>query len=360
MLFDNQEEKKVKKLLGRKKRKSLKRDSNEISEDYKKRVVDKLSPIQNIFLSGKDIKSIKDIVENWRHISNSPFWKHNYLYTIVENFFYIYLQEKYKRTKGVAIIFGKSKFLIGLTNFINLSLNLTYNKPISTQYRKITTDTNLYKNLDKFLKDPNVNLIVIPFCTRDERGSSGHAVVFMINKYLKTIEYYDSNGSELYTNKKYPKYRYIIDGYYAMREWFLSSDWYIRDGYNFLEVYETNPRYGIQYYGDGSIMDKILPRKFHKIGWCMIYSLMIIHYRIYYYKIDPLLLQKKLLEEISKNRSTSDMGINTVEFLLNYLVYISEKVNQPEFLEKMQKSYPEYFPSMLKKIYIKRHTLPYI
>lgn len=330
----------------------LKRGSNETSFEYIERLNQDLSPIQKVLLSGDEL-SLSDIIAAWNKPTISPFWKNRWIYNNIELFFYIYLQEKYKTTKKVAILFGNSRWFI---NYRFFSIPLSAPKPLSVQSDEIHTYKDFEENIQKHIVNRETRLIVVPLVFRRSKGNSGHALIVIINKYLKTIEYYDSNGSKQYHYTS-SSYRYIVDGYDRLRDYFMSFEWYRTDGYRFLSVDETNVYKGIQSYGDGSIMESILPSKLRKIGWCMMYSLMIVHYRIYYYKVEPIVLQRILL---SKMIGSGDKQVNVVRFLLNYLLYIMIKVQSPELMGVLKHDYPEYEPSFLESFWISQHITPYV
>jgi hypothetical protein len=338
----------------------MKIKSRERMNDYENRIKLQWSPLENVLLSGKQIIPHKKIVEEWNKVFGVPFWKSK-SYTYIEQIFHVYLQEKYKDIKNVSFILGDIRTTI---NKFYIDFTVLDLKSMGFQNDKIIKHTKFEEELGRKLKNTKIKLIVIPIVGRTENGDKGHAVAIILNRYLKTIEYYDSDGSKSYLGKS-NSYKYIVDGYFKLKEYFTSMDWFEPEGYEFLDVDYTNPYNGIQHFGDGQHnIQKILPKKLAKVGWCIIYCFIIIHYRIHYYSVDAYLLQKHLLNELTKYKtdgfmSESTMSENVIEFLLNYLVYISEKINDPIFLEKLEKYYPEINPSKLGHFFIKSYSAPY-
>lgn len=325
-------------------------------DEYEHRLEQYWTPIENILLSGRKRIPQKEIVYEWTKISNDPFWK-THTYPYIEQIFHIYLQEKYKDTKGVSIILGN---LWSTIDVLYIKFPVSDFKALGYQNDKILKFSKFEEELYSKIYNKKINLIVIPLVSRTDNGDKGHAIVVMINKYLKTIEYYDSNGSRSYS-QNYRTYKYIIDGYFKLRDYFMNMDWYKNEGFTFLDVGYTNPPRGIQSFGDKrENIDRTLPKKLFKVGWCMMYCSIIIHYRIYYYRVDPSILQNRLLNELKRYEENELYASdNVIEFLLNYLVYISEKINDSAFLQKLEKYYPEFNPSKLMSFFIKRHTKPY-
>lgn len=293
---------------------------------------------------------INEIIDIWGSL-HKCFWKNNYIYSHFELFFYIYLHERYTPIGVHFMNFEGTKRFIGIGFF-----NCKY-RSLVIQSGTIYKNKNFNIQLQNNILNPIIHTIIIPIGVYSDSGFRGHAVVIIINKYLKTIEYYDSNGAKSYVhstyfiNAKKNKYNYVTDAYEILKHYFINLNWFKQQKFKFLDVFKTNPYIGIQSYGDGEKLKYILPKKIYRKGWCMIYSLIIIHFRILNIKTEPLIIQISLLDQIidSDNYTKS-----VIKFLLNYLLYIKTSITEPKFIEMIYNSgkYKKIIPGIIAKKYI--------
>lgn len=321
------------------------------------------SPLEKHLLSGEKILSIADIVKIWNKSESKPFWNvFNFSYPHVENLFYTYLQQKYGHLKGIRIIMESSpdiRIRSKYIPFINIPISIEFRSIMYQHNDPLFVSDNLSLLISRHINNPNVNLIIIPLVSRNRTGEKGHAVSVIINKILNTIEYYDSVGYSVYDNIQYREH-FVVQGYKKVME-YLSSLPPLAN-FNFLEVWETNPFFGIQRY-EKMHFDKI-PKKFQRGGFCIIFAIMIIHYRIIYPQIPPYELMRIFLKKIGgvdidafndlSQSESRDHGYNITTFLLNYLMYISEKVNQPEVFQELKSKYPSMILNSFRE-----NTLPF-
>jgi|688.fasta_scaffold99787_4 hypothetical protein len=135
----------------------------------------------------------------------------------------------------------------------------------------------------------------------------GHRVMVILNKYLKTVEFYDSNGSEAH-RILYGDYDFLkIKAYLLARFPELGS-------YTFLKYEETCPRFAFQYYQAQIASDFD--------GFCHIWSIFNAHMRILYPTRPAQELQSEILEEMREREPTY-----LLNFIQRYALFLRELVN---------------------------------
>lgn len=271
------------------------------------------SPIQNKLLSGRDILTLEDILKYWDNIKVPPYWKgidKPYRYTV--KLYMKYLQEKYASTRGVKIL-SSDKFNRG--NFVKLD-------------KSIYLIHDFEENLKNYMKDKTVKLIVITLCINGPKAEDAHRVTFFINKVLRTVEYYDSNG---YISYEENEYKYVKDGYKIFSNYLKGLSWLKR--YNFLSIKDTNMEYGLQAYGD--TLDEFVPEKYVEWGFCVVFSIIMIHYRIQYIDVPILTLENylynRIISPVKSAEDEDEVYKMVATFLLNYLMFMADKVTDPKF-----------------------------
>lgn len=282
----------------------------------------------------KNFLSIDEIICAWTKQNIVPFWKIPYLYTTVDTLCYMYLNRKY--TDICSIVFGKSKWYL-------------FYIPIFDRYRcffvqlgNIYIDCSVHKQIELGLYAKK--LVIIPIAIMNKSGLKGHSVVVVVNSKLGIIEYYDPNGSRFYiSGKPDSRYQFILDGYDCIRKYFSQQSWFLKGNFCFLSVTETNPPYGIQYFGDGKIILEILPKLMRKRGWCMMYCIILMHCRLHFGDVS-------VLEELFHSQVPT--------FLLNYLLFIVDLINEHNSVYSHYE-YPEHGPSFLVSKLIKLTSKPF-
>lgn len=278
--------------------------------------IDILSPVQNKLLSGRNLLSIEKILDLWKNVKVPPYWKdisdpywHN------TALYFQYLQNKYGSKQGVEFLCVDNQ---NNGNFVDGDIVILIDgfKP----------------NLIKSLIDPDVNIIVIGLCITGKKIEDSHQVVFFINKVLKTVEYYDPNGFDYY---KLKKYEFLKKGYNTFVKYLkeVLESCNLLTKYKILPISKSNLRLGLQVYGD--CLEKFVPEQFYEWGFCAVFSIIIIHYRIQYIKLPIVELQHNLFERITSPAIDAEDGFLAQQlvatFLLNYLMFIAEKASGPQF-----------------------------
>lgn len=331
----------------KKRLKEYKKNSSELDDDYENRIFGRLEPLEKILLSGKSPVELEEILSKWNiEKSVTPFWKGIYsenmnILDYIANFFYVYLYEKYKYKRAISIILGNTS-IPRTKNHTNIKLK----NAIVYFSGKIFTDRYFKTKLLTEIENPKIKLIVIPVWVSDQNYNA-HSTILMINKFLKTIEYYDPNGYIAYKNPSY----FLVQAYYDLKMYIMDMDWYKNGNYDFLSIFDNNLELGIQYYIEKSM--EIIPKHLEKEGggWCTIASLIIVHYRINYYQVDAIVLQRYLLYELTKtNKSMESVKKHILEIFFNYLMYIANKMNNSVLLQRESKDTYNI---------ISKHTKPY-
>jgi len=155
----------------------------------------------------------------------------------------------------------------------------------------------------------NNDIIIIPFhleiYIHKEERFSRHANIIIINKFLRTIEFYDSNGYE------YHKQRTKNADASELKKFFKSVP---ELGRYRLVLYKDLPFYGFQNFESEESQN--LGEK----GKCMFWSLFIAELRTKYYKMDPVEMMEKLMSEVLDEKKSKEYN----EFIKGYIGYLKK------------------------------------
>lgn len=150
---------------------------------------------------------------------------------------------------------------------------------------------------------------------RDYVKSVGHRVMIIINKYLKTVEFYDPNGSGghqlMVGNYDYEK----VSTY--LKETFPE---YFKD-YDILSYEDTCPKQAFQYF---EAMQRPLMEPFELGGFCQFWSVFNAHMRMKYPEIPAMKLQEEILKKMQYNKPYGYFSA----FIKNYAIFLQEMVYQ--------------------------------
>lgn len=174
------------------------------------------------------------------------------------------------------------------------------------------------KMLENCLMDM-ADIIIIPlhfeaYVPGNERFSK-HANIVIINKFLRTIEFYDSNGWEYHINrfgnKDVPNLKEFFKSFPELKRYRIVP-------------YKSFPEHGFQHFE--SKESKNLGER----GKCMFWSIFIAELRIKYYRMDPVELMEKIMGQISDQHKSKEYN----EFIKGYIAYI--KKSEVRLKEKIQ------------------------
>lgn len=151
------------------------------------------------------------------------------------------------------------------------------------------------------------DIIIIPFHLEiyipEKKRFSRHANIIVINKFLRTIEFYDSNG--WYFHKKHYKNEDVPE----LKRFFRDIPELQR--YR-LVLYKNLPEQGFQSFESRE------SQRLGERGKCMFWSLFIAELRIKYYRIDPVEMMEKILKQISDEHKSKEYN----EFIKGYINYL--------------------------------------
>ena len=155
-------------------------------------------------------------------------------------------------------------------------------------FQNIIFPTNLEESINIFIKNSK-QIMAIPLCIDLELGS--HANVIIIDKYFKTIERFEPNGSEEPLNYNYNNN--LLD--YILKTYF--SKYFI--DYEYLEPIKYLPQIGFQTIeiNENKKTKKIGDPGGFCVGWCVFYTEQRIKYLIHPKK----LIYKLIIKIKSKN-----------------------------------------------------------
>lgn len=223
---------------------------------------------------------------------------------------------------------------------------------------------NRLDELVEYLRDPKIELILLPLSIFKE--DTGHQNLVVIDKVRQSVEFYDPNGASGHRSKYGNG---VVDA--VSLQWktilllnFLNSSSGVPT-YNILEYEQTCPNYGLQQYE--GIMP-YGPRDIH--GYCVLWTMFLIHLRIKYHKKDPIHTQTHYIQQLSdlsnlqfwlqtvftsQNKTMDAVSQKFRSFLKNYTVYIfkeMEKYNIAEYkrLKGMARTRLQHQQSNIKEL----------
>jgi hypothetical protein len=274
----------------------------------------------------------------YRTYRTSPFWKDNLQRTRITNLAIHYLIDTVLKDKNVCIV---SRRIIDPERYKNQrpgEFNFHWEQSLlldrSTEFQTIKAVgysgrlfihpeleqqlTSCLNNKKKIILIP-VSLYGYTLLNRDLHADEdvsglptsqleriGHRVMVIINKYLKTVEYYDSNGSEAH--------RILYGDYDSLKiKEYLLNHFPELNQYTFLKYEETCPRFAFQYY------QAQIPSDFN--GFCHIWSIFNAHMRILYPTRPAQDLQNDLLEEMRQREPTY-----LLDFIQRYALFLKDLV----------------------------------
>jgi len=223
-----------------------------------------------------------------------PFWVTEKVSEIkmIIKFFVEYLMEKYKNK--VSVCTNNKIFFLW-----------TDNNPT-----KFTGENELKKCIESKETDLILSRVGLHRWSENKQRFSNHMNLLVINKYLKTIEFYDSNGAEHHT-------RVYGDNVSNEVLSILFSKFPVLREYSIYTVADTCPDKGFQTFESKS---KILAQ--YKVrGLCEIWNLFNAELRIKYYKMSPYKLREKINKEIIKYG-----GDKLKEFVFDYMLFIEKQL----------------------------------
>ena len=263
----------------------------------------------------------------------------------VSNLGIYYLVESIQKEQNVCIIskkeFIEEKYATKIQGEFNFFWSQGLMLDPETNFKKIKKimyegylriHPELYKKLKSCLENKSKKIILIPFSVygytfkdrdiladEDIRGYPsdsvkliGHRVMIIINKYLKTIEFYDSNGSE-------PHHLLFGDYDYNKVSTFLLEqfpEYFVDEKYKLLSYADTCPKYAFQYFENLESRDERLEFG----GFCQFWSVFNAHMRIKYPKTPAKKLQKDILKKMRENRPIGYLS----KFIKNYTIFLQK------------------------------------
>jgi hypothetical protein len=220
-----------------------------------------------------------------------------------------------------------------------------------------------FKILDKIIEKCKKRLLIIP-TTLDsiffskERDKINHQTGFIIDKKLKTVEYYDPHGKDSHN------YSQDLDDTF--------NDIFKKLGYRYLFMEETCPDYSFQDIEDELVKDKKLKKILqnlkeesqknkigfqaidefagNKIGFCFSWTFFYIENRIENPDIDPQKLKERINKEFENN------PFKYIDFIIKYALYLVKSTTPKEVIEEEQKKseeeqyQKEEYPKKIKKM----------
>lgn len=184
-----------------------------------------------------------------------------------------------------------------------------------------TSFTDIDK-LEIFMFVETIELFLIPFSIKKQEGDtfSGHKNLLVIDRAKKQFEFYDPNGA----------LGHILD--YQHRIWKNIVHYFTVkmpgqfDGYRILTVEKSCPIQNFQFYESFRSRD---PKYIE--GFCVVWTMFLLHLRIKYHQHDPMLVQQHFIDELhfksrqetqNENPSEEELAAQFHKFMKNYTSYI--------------------------------------
>ena len=176
---------------------------------------------------------------------------------------------------------------------------------------------NFLNKLLECIKSKYINIIVLPFSMRiaiekknNKYEMSNHRNMIIINKFLKTIEFYDPNGGKyhksMYKNRDFPHLKKFFGSFPELSKFRLVP-------------YETIWNYGFQWY------EAMVSQEYGEFGKCIFWSLFLAELRIRYYYIEPKILFDNFISKVDEDDRSEIFS----DFIKEYMNYIHKKT-RPE------------------------------
>lgn len=211
---------------------------------------------------------------------------------------------------------------------------------------KLSIDSKTDDFIDEGMNNSLINIIAIPYSvellllqdrtmlsselTREidiyskDIVKDGHEVILVINKYQKTIEFFDSNGSD-----EHYSYTHNLD----QKLWteYLTERWGgALNKYKFLNVEDTCPAsLGFQKFETDTNIERWGSSS--NLGFCIAWSIFTIYLRIKYYYISSGEIVKlfllKMRDEIPRTEPSSNGSEVIHKFIVNFVIYMREIIN---------------------------------
>jgi hypothetical protein len=266
----------------------------------------------------------------------------------VSNLGIYYLVESIQKDQNVCIISKKELDEEKYTTKIQGEFNIFWSQGLmldpETNFEKIKKimyegylriHPDLYNKMKNCLENNSKKIILLPFSvygyafpdrdilvdedikgySRDSVKLIGHRVMIIINKYLKTIEFYDSNGSEPHL-QLFGNYDYTKVSAFLLEQF---PEYFVDEKYELLSYADTCPKYAFQYFEGLESRNE----QFELGGFCQFWSIFNAHMRIKYPKIPA----KKLQEDILKKMREKRPGGYLSKFIKNYTIFLQKLID---------------------------------
>lgn len=235
-----------------------------------------------------------------------------------------WLEHKYSNAKKDVCVYAmgekvSSKFM--WVDFSNMSEEDYKDKKIRRVIKLLNGETEklcIPNGLTDFLQkclDNKSKIIIIPITYKVIRSDistplgnhSSHKNIIIINKFLKTIEFYDPNGNEfhevLYQNKELPYIKKYLRSFSGLSR------------YRFVKIRDIW-EYGFQYFEAEESL------KLNEKGKCMFWSIFLAELRIKYYNIPPKDLMDNLLNKLEEGAEPVELN----RFIKEYMTYLVKQI----------------------------------
>ena len=190
-------------------------------------------------------------------------------------------------------------------NFSVIQITCSSETECSTQFH------NFSMIMDN-MHDEHVQLILLPLSIFKQQEEIGHQNLLVIDKLRQTIEFYDPSGAD-YHHTEYGKIVINI----VMNKLSTYSEF---QNYTVMEYEKTCPVHGLQYYEDKKPYS---PRDYP--GYCVIWTLFLMHLRIKYYKKDPMRVHSHYLHQLTRDKTMVAPQISSLNSWLTKELKIADK-----------------------------------
>jgi len=274
----------------------LQKRSSEDNEQYINRLYRKFTPLNKIYS--------RDRYQQEENIKNNIYYKIN------ENWNKFFM-EKFKENKKFYVSIKTSIMDLAMDEFDELVLPECY------------TIYNMEHDIvDKFI-NPDIDVIVIPYTINiynikngqkflnkkilDEGVTfseiqyyAGHSCCVIINKFLKTIEFYDPNGAiahKILSCDNLDEEMMIEELYMIMSRKQGGEE--IKN-YKLYKNIDICPKIGPQILKEISAEEREFKKNAKINGWCIVWSILNAYIRIKYYMVEPQIILEILLQKIEE------------------------------------------------------------